>query len=212
MQSYSMQIDWATENLRVIRTLMERNAVYRRALAPLMGAVGLTGLAAAVVATLCRARTARAFAAFWMGVALICLAEAFWLIRRQALKDAEAFWSPPTRRVAQALSPAFFAGLMAGLIFLWLQPGGALAVWWLVPGWMALYGCALHAAGFFMPRGFRLFGWAFIVGGCGVGTALCLGGPPSIPLANWAMGVLFGGAHLAYGIYLQFTEQRGNEA
>ena len=41
-----------SENLKVIRTLMERGAVYRRALAPLMGAVGLTGLAAAVAAAL----------------------------------------------------------------------------------------------------------------------------------------------------------------
>ncbi len=205
-----MQTDWAVENLKVIRTLMERSAVYRRALGPLMGAVGLTGLVAAVAASLCKAGTPRAFAGFWMVVAVICLAEAFLLIRRQALKEAEAFWSPPTRRVVQALSPAFFAGWMAGLIFLWLEPGGALAVWWLVPGWMGLYGCALHAAGFFMPRGFRLFGWAFILGGCLLGTALCLVGPPSIALANWAMGALFGATHLAYGIYLHFTEQHRN--
>ena len=43
-----------------------------------------------------------------------------------------------------------------------------------------------------------------------IGAALCLGGPPPIPLANWAMGILFGGPHLAYGTYLHFTEQRGN--
>ncbi len=207
-----MQTDWAAENLKVIRTLMERGAVYRRALAPLMGAIGMTGIFASVGAAICNVRTARGFAGFWMAVAAISLAEAFVLIRRQALNEAEAFWSPPTRRVAQALSPAFFAGLMAGLIFLWLQPGGAQAVWWLVPGWMGLYGCAIHAAGFFMPRGFRLFGWAFIVGSCLLGMALCVGGPPSIPTANIAMGVLFGGSHLAYGIYLFFTEQRRNAA
>ncbi|HEX3720976.1 MAG TPA: hypothetical protein VH595_23745 [Verrucomicrobiae bacterium] len=194
----------------MIRTLMERTAVYRRALAPLMGSVGLTGCAAAVVAALCKVRTARAFAGFWMVAAVICLVEAFLLIRRQALKEDEVFWSPPTRRVIQAVSPAFFGGMMAGLIFLWLRPGGALAVWLLVPGWMVLYGCALHAAGFFMPRGFKLFGWAFVVGGCALGMGLCLCGPPEIALANWAMGALFGGAHLAYGIYLYFTEQRGN--
>jgi hypothetical protein len=209
-QSLFMQNDWAVEDLKVIRTLMERSAVYRRALAPLMAAVGSTGLVAAIAAALCKARTPRAFAGFWMVVGVICLAEAILLIRRQALKEAEAFWSPPTRRVVQAISPAFFAGLMAGLIFLWLEPGGALAVWWLVPGWMALYGCALHAAGFFMPRGFRLFGWAFVVGSCLLGAALCLGGPPSIPMANWGMGGLFGGTHLAYGIYLNFTEKRRN--
>jgi len=205
-----MQTDWAVENLKVIRTLMERSAVYRRALAPLMAAVGSTGLVAAIAAALSHARTARAFAGFWMAVALLSLVEAFLLIRRQALKDADPFWSPPTRRVVQALSPGFFAGLAAGLIFLWLQPGGALAVWLLVPAWMALYGCALHAAGFFMPRGFRLFGWAYILAGCALGAALCLGTPPSIVLANWAMGALFGAPHLAYGIYLYFTEQRGN--
>jgi len=41
-----MRIDWAEENLIVIRTLMERSAVYRRALAPVMGLVGATGIAA----------------------------------------------------------------------------------------------------------------------------------------------------------------------
>jgi hypothetical protein len=210
MQSGPMQQDWASENLHVIRTLMERSAVYRRALAPLMGAVGSTGVAAAVAGALWKVQTPRGFASFWMGVAAICLVEAFLLIRRQALKEDEVFWSPPTRRVVQALFPAFFAGVMAGLIFLWLEPGGSLAVWLLVPGWMTLYGCALHAAGFFMPRGFKLFGWAFVAGGCVLAAGLCLGGPPAVIMANWAMGGLFGGTHLAYGLYLYFTEQRGN--
>jgi hypothetical protein len=212
VQSMAMQTDWASQNLQVIRTLMERSAVYRRALGPLMRAIGATGVLAAIVAGLCHARTAREFAGFWMTVAAICMAEAFFLVRRQALKESEDFWSPPTRRVAQALAPGFFAGFAAGLIFLLLQPGGALAVWLLVPGWMSLYGCALHAAGFFMPRGIRLFGWAFILIGCLLGSVLCLGGPPSIVAANWAMGVLFGGAHLAYGVYLNFSEQSGNAA
>jgi hypothetical protein len=205
-----MQTDWATENLQAIRTLMERGAVYRRALAPLMRAVGLTGLIAAVAAVQCNAGTARAFAAFWMTVALVCVAEAFFLIRRQALKEAEPFWSPPTRRVAQAVAPACFAGFVAALIFLWLQPGGALGVWLLVPGWMACYGCGLHAAGFFMPRGVKLFGWGFVLAACLLGAILCLAGAPPIVTANWAMGVLFGGAHLAYGVYLYFTERPGN--
>lgn len=190
--------------------MMERSAVYRRALGPLVGAVGLIGIAAAVVASLLPAGSAGTFAAYWMGVAAVCLAGAFLMIRRQALKDAEPFWSPPTRRAAQALSPAFVAGFVAGLIFLWVKPPGALAVWLLVPGWMVLYGCGLHAAGFFMPRGFKLFGWAFIVGGCALGAALFIEPTPAISLAHWAMGLLFGASHLAYGIYLHFTEKGGN--
>ncbi|MGP8200714.1 MAG: hypothetical protein ACLQU4_14560 [Limisphaerales bacterium] len=205
-----METDWAVKNLQVIRTLMERGAVYRRALAPVMGAVGLTGVVAGVLAAALKVRTAGAFAGFWMAVAFLCVAEAFWFIRRQALKDSEPFWSPPTRRVAQAVSPPFFAGFAAGLIFLSIGPGGALAIWLLVPGWMVLYGCALHAAGFFMPRGFKLFGWAFIGVGCLLGAALCLGSPPSAAGVNWAMGALFGGPHLAYGVYLYFTEKDGN--
>jgi hypothetical protein len=200
-----MQTDWASENLQVIRTLMERGAVYRRALAPVMGAVGLTGLAAAGVAAAANVRTAGAFAGYWMGVAVICLGEALLLVRRQALKDQEPFWSPPTRRVAQALLPAFFCGLAAGLA---LARGDWAEVWLLPPLWMALYGCALHAAGFFMPRGIKLFGWGFIAA---AGIWL-FAGPRSLSAAHWAMGVFFGGAHAAYGVYLYFTEKRGNAA
>jgi hypothetical protein len=203
VQSASMQTDWASENLQVIRTLMERGAVYRRALAPVMGAVGLTGLAAGGVAAAAGMGTAGAFAGYWMGVAVICLAEALLLIRRQALKDQEPFWSPPTRRVAQALLPAFFCGLAAGLALARADWAG---VWLLPPFWMALYGCALHAAGFFMPRGFKLFGWGFIVAAC----FWLWAAPHTLAAAHWAMGVFFGGAHAAYGVYLYFTEKRGN--
>lgn len=210
VQSIGMETDWAAENLRVIRTLMERSAVYRRALAPLMGAVGLAGVAAAIVAPFAPVRSPRAFAGYWMAVAAICLAGAFLLIRRQALNDAEPFWSPPTRRAAQALSPAFFAGFAPGLMFLCAEPRTPLAVGLLVPGWMVLYGCGVHAAGFFMPRGFKLFGWLFIAGGCVLGAAMSFGPAPALSWMHWAMGVIFGGSHLAYGIYLYFTEKHGN--
>jgi hypothetical protein len=212
MQSLAMQTNWAEENLRVIRTLMERGAVYRRALAPVMGAVGVTGLAAAVGAAVGGVRTARAFAGFWTAIGVVCLAEAFALIRVQALKAAEEFWSPPTRRVAQAVAPAFLCGFAAGTACLWLAPETASAAWLLAMAWMALYGCALHAAGFFMPRGIKVLGWGFVVAGC-----LCLGAAAvgrwderlAVADANWAMGVVFGGAHAAGSVYLYFTEKRG---
>ncbi len=203
MQSLAMQTDWASENLQVIRTLMERSAVYRRALAPVMGAIGLTGLAAAGLAVVAGITTGGAFAGYWMTVAAFCLAEALLLVRRQALKEQELFWSPPTRRVTQALGPSLFCGLVAGLAGLRMNPDMA----WLLPAvWMVLYGCAMHSAGFFMPRGFKLFGWGFIVAGCFWMRAAT----PSLTSANWAMGLFFGGAHAAYGLYLYFTEKHGN--
>jgi hypothetical protein len=82
---------------------------------------------------------------------------------------------------------------------------------WLPLSWVILYGCAFHAAGFFMPRGMRLFGWAFIIGGCAL---FALGLPDRGRPLDWAhglMGLFFGALHLAYGVYLYFTEQRRNE-
>ena len=39
-----MDSNWAEKNLEAIRTLMERSAVYRRALAPIMSFTGVVGL------------------------------------------------------------------------------------------------------------------------------------------------------------------------
>src|SRR5688572_22132653 len=50
VQSSAMQSNWAEENLLIIRTLMERSAVYRRALAPIMVAIGVLGVVAAFLA------------------------------------------------------------------------------------------------------------------------------------------------------------------
>jgi len=44
MQSVNMQTNWAEENLQTIRTLMERSAVYRRALAPIVIYAGVIGV------------------------------------------------------------------------------------------------------------------------------------------------------------------------
>ena len=72
--------------------------------------------------------------------------------------------------------------------------------------WMLFYGCAVHAAGFFMPRGIRWLGWIFIMVGCVLLSLLNLGAAQL--QSNLLMGVIFGGLHLVYGIYLHFTEQR----
>ena len=42
-----MDNHWAAEHLQTIRTLMERSALYRRALAPIMTFAGAVGTAAA---------------------------------------------------------------------------------------------------------------------------------------------------------------------
>ena len=211
-----MQPDWATENLQIIRTLMERSAIYRRALAPIMLVTGAFGLLAAAVGILAQIESPRSFIFYWVAVGVAPLTTGLLLVRRQALRAAEPFWSPPTRRVAQAVLPSLVAALLlsaAGASL--IGPNRAdefsetLTARLLPLFWILLYGCACHAAGFFMRRGIRLFGWILILGGCvwffagALGLRIALAG-------HWFMGFFFGVLHLAYGVYLLFTEPRAN--
>ena len=212
-----MESNWAAEHLQVIRTLMERSALYRRALAPIMIFNGVIGLGAAALGWALPVGSLPGFIWFWAAVAVVGLAGSLLLVRRQALKAAEPFWSPPTRRVSQALLPPLAAGFLLSTVMLLraasVPPpsGGVPELAWLPLSWVVLYGCAFHAAGFFMPRGMKVFGWAFILGGC---VLFAIGVPNGLDPAHYAhgtMGFFFGGLHLAYGVYLYFTEPRRNE-
>ncbi len=212
MQSLAMDADWASRNLQVIRTLMERSARYRRALAPVLIVIGIFGVVAAVVPCFVPIEENGSFAAFWMAVGLAALVAAFVLVRGQALKEAEPFWSSPTRRVTQAFLPAFFIGFIAGLSFICLDFPARKAGWILPPIWMVCYGSGLHAAGFFMRRGIKLLGWIFVILGSALGlTAISQQGLRSPAAGHYAMGIFFGLMHVGCGVYLYFTEKGKNE-
>lgn len=211
VQSRHMETNWAADNLQTIRTLMERSAIYRRALAPILLFAGVLGVVAAVAGWVFKLNSIRAFGSLWLGTAGVAVAGAFLIARRQSLKDHEPFWSPPTRRVAQALLPALAAGLFLGLLITLTNSGDEYALF-LVLIWTLFYGCALHAAGFFTPRGMKLFGWLYIGGACGFFGFLAALHFGSNPNANLVMGIFFGVPHLAYGTYLYLTEKRGNES
>jgi len=198
--------NWAEENLKAIRSLMEQARVYRRAMAPLALLVGTMGVVAAGVAQALGCVGPEYFAVYWLGVAVVSALAALLLIRRQALKSDEEFWSPPTRRVAQAMLPMLAAGLALGLFEL-LEETGARNSARLAAFWLILYGGALHAAGFFMRRGIKLLGWIYVVFG-----SFILFFSRIEPLsfinentAHWLMGFGFGAINLAYGVYLKLT-------
>lgn len=208
-----MENNWASENLQTIRTLMERSALYRRALAPIMIVAGTMGAVASTIPHFINVDTNSSFSLFWTIISGVVFLTSLFLVRRQALRDAEPFWSLPTRRVWQALLPNFFAGIMVGLLFYIRDLTPSDTVWILPPVWMLFYGCGLHAAGFFMQRSMRWFGWAFIIFGllllfCAVSDVRL----QSIQAAHYMMGIFFGVSHLAFGIYLFFTERKKNEA
>jgi hypothetical protein len=220
-----MQTPSASDHLQVIRTLMERSALYRRALAPITIFVGSLGLIAAIAGWKLRIVQPVPFILYWYVVGALAISGAFLMVRRQALKDAEPFWSPPTRRVARAMLPPLAAGFMLGALFALSEiapaagagPSTGLTPRWIylicLPLlWVILYGCAVHASGFFMTRGMQLFGWIIIAGGC---VSFLVGAPEESQIALVSYGIMggfFGLLHIAYGAYLYFTENRESES
>jgi len=201
-----MESNWAAEHLQVIRTLMERSALYRRALAPIMLYVGTLGVLAGAGGIVCHFETLRAFCGWWLATAVVAVIGAFLIARRQALKDKESFWSPPTRRVAQALLPPLAAGLFLSVMLVVLDAEHM--QWLFIFLNVFFYGCALHAAGFFMPRGMKLFGWLIILlAGATLLVTPILQTDPCPVLDHALMGFFFGVLHLAYGVYLYLTEK-----
>lgn len=204
---------------------MERSALYRRALAPVMSWAGGAGILGAAFGCFLKIEAGAAFIVYWMGVAVFVVGGAFLLVRRQAIKSSEPFWSPPTRRVAFALSAPLSVGFVLGLFFLalWLKqpvadpPTGmtddAGQLFWLPALWALFYGCALHAAGFFAAQSLRRFGWLVIIAGMSVliWVFFSIQGEDhpmaSWQASHWLMGALFGFLQLAYGGYLFVTEK-----
>ena len=221
-----MNPNWAEENLQTIRTLMERSALYRHALAPIMTTVGIIGFFAAVFGRLFKIMSPTSFVTYWFVVAAIALTASFLMARRQTLQDAEPFWSPPTRRIAQALFPPLLAGFVLGGLVMVVDhlptesdpPTGEWPASWmfvtlLVPMWIILYGCAVHSAGFFISSGMRLFGLLLLILGCC--SFLFTNNLSSQGLVNFAyiaMGSVFGLLHLLCGTYLAVTEKGKNAA
>ena len=213
-----METNWAEDHLQTIRLLMERSALYRRALAPISIYVGAVGVAAAVAGCAFKIDLSAKFALYWLAVSLVALTGGLVLVRRQAIRHSETFWSPPTKRVAQAMAPAMVVGLAFGLMVAkWSADfqeryDSKFISLGLIVLLSLLYGLALHAAGFFMPRGIRLFGWGIVLAGLILlGAMVWTDFSTSNISPHAVMGVIFGASHLAYGIYLYFTERK-NEA
>jgi len=201
----------AAEHLQAIRTLMERSALYRRTLAPILLCVGSVGCVAALGGSALGIDLLPWFCAWWLGAAAIAIAGAFVIARRQAMQDGEPFWSPPALRVTQALVPPLSAGLLVSLALVAFAPADLR--WPFVLANALFYGCAVHAAGGFMPRGVTLFAWLIIA----VAGVLLFIRPGLFPgmgarLDHALMGAVFGLAHLAYGVYLYVTDPRKTTA
>jgi hypothetical protein len=206
-----MEQNSAAAHLQVIRTLMERSALYRRTLAPIMLFVGTLGVLASLGGIGFKIEAFRLFCAWWLVTALVAVTGALLITRRQALKDGEPFWSPPTQRVTQAIVPPLVSGLFFSVLLAALDAEELVLLFIFLNAFF--YGCALHAAGFFMSRGVRRFGWLLLaLAGLLLVLLAVLEVDSSALLDHALMGFFFGALHLAYGGYLYVTEKRKTAA
>jgi hypothetical protein len=197
----------AEEDLRVIRSLMERATVYRAISAPAALVAGLLSIFAASAIylndqtrlSINRPVQGRAFAAIWLAVLAIAVATNAFFIWREAKKDGRPFISSGMKLSLRAIAPNL---LIPAAITVWFLVSGykGATEQELVVAWIAFYGLALLSTGLFAPRSLVCLGWAFLL------TALVLPAlknavgdlPANLP--NIAMGITFGLYHLIYAV------------
>lgn len=188
---------------------MERSALYRRAVAPLHLLAGGVGIAAAGSAAALGLDSPRSAVFFWLFTGLVVGSCALAVVRRQALSEGEPFWTPPARRVFQAVFPGFAAGALLAVPTLADRPMGQNLADLIPAAWMILYGISMHASGFFLPHGPRRLAWIFLLAGLGLGLAqgFSIWTPRPVDF-HWSMGATFGLFHLLSGLGLNLAERQ----
>jgi len=200
----------AEEDLRVIRTLMERANVYRA----ISGPTALVGgcLAVALTATIwvrehrwaesapevMRHISTRGFAAFWLGALAIVIVVNSLFVWREAHRDGRPLISPAMKLALRAILPCLVLPAATTIWFFYdgYEFDNELL---LVRVWIGFYGLALIATQHFAPRSLVLLGWAFLL--TAAAMMICSRqledyATPLVP--NLAMGITFGLYHFIY--------------
>jgi hypothetical protein len=195
----------AEEDLRIIRSLMERATIYRAISAPTALVAGLLAILASVAIHVhdeimnLPAIGPRQFASIWLVVLLLILIANTFFVSREAKRDGRLFVSPGMKLALRAvipclLIPTAFTGWFFTTGFLGAQELD------LVVLWIAFYGLALLSTQLFAPRSLALLGWAFLLSGLAVPAMTNTLENLTDNLPNLAMGITFGCYHLVYAI------------
>lgn len=178
----------AIENLRFIRRTMESAGSFTAV--PGWGgvAVGLSALAAALVAGT-RSTTA-AWLALWLAEAVVAACIVLVAAHRKARDAGASLWRGPGRKFATGMAPPLFAGLVLTLLFAQLGQAERL------PGpWLLLYGTAVVTGGMFSARVIPVMGLCFVTLGIAASFA-------PIQWGDALMALGFGGLHIAFGLVI----------
>lgn len=198
----------AEEDLRVIRTLMERATIYRAISAPTALIAAVLSIATAAVIywnnegelVFNHVIRDRQFAEIWLSVLAMTLAGNTFFIWREARRTNRPFVSPAMKLALRAILPCI---LVPAAFTSWFLSTGYLGgvELELVVIWIVSYGLALLSTTLFAPRSLTLLGWAFLLSGLAVPaiTNVIEGSPVDVPVA--AMGITFGFYHLVYAVF-----------
>ena len=175
----------ALSNLRYIREAMERASSFTSI--PGWGgvAVGITAIAAAVMAH--RAGLSRTWLLIWLGEAVLAAAIAGVTMVRKAARSQVSFRGAPARR----FFISYFAPIVAGAaLTIFLARHGFHAA--LPAAWLLLYGASFVSSGAYSIPVVPVMGICFML----LGLAACL-----VPFtaANVLLGIGFGGLHVIFG-------------
>ncbi|HEY3897798.1 MAG TPA: hypothetical protein VGM54_04245 [Chthoniobacter sp.] len=190
----------AEENLRVIRSLMEKATIYRAVSAPTALA---GGVAALVVSTLWMQNlflkwlesfkwlepSVDSFRIRWFLALIFTLAVNSLLILREARRRGDPLISPGMRAAMVALLPPMLCGAVFFLIMGPVHTPVYLAVF---------YGLALLATGHFAPRSIVWLGWSFLIAGLVGYLSIVDGSFSAMCTPDRFMVLTFGGFHFVY--------------
>jgi hypothetical protein len=198
----------AEEDLRVIRTLMERATVYRAISAPTALVGGMLSLLSAALIHLTtepdslnllgRAIRPREFAFIWIDVLVLTVIANIFFVWREAKSSGRPFISSGMRLALRAIAPNLIVPAIFTLWFLkkdFLLEAVELE---LVMIWVVFYGLALLSTALFAPRSLAILGWAFLLTGVAVPILANRLEGLLDDLPNVVMGVTFGLYHLIY--------------
>jgi hypothetical protein len=193
--------EYASRQLRVIRSLMERATVYRALSAPTALVGGLLSLGGFAVAYLAKHNrhyplSQAEFLGVWLTIlALTCMANTIFLAKG-ASRRGEPFFSSGMRCALLSVMPVFFS---AGILTFMIHRPIHQALLWI---WA--YGLGLLATQHFAPRSLILLGMTFFLSGCVLFPLwkpifMTPGhGEPSTLVVSGLLAATFGGYHLAY--------------
>jgi|SRR4051794_39517482 len=192
--------DRAEQDLRVIRSLMERATTYRAISAPTALCGAVLAIAAAFFINKDETRP-RSFVVIWLGVLVLVLCANTLFVWREATRAGRPFFSASMKMAIRAVTPCLIIPLALTMWYLTTGYLGAQELL-LVAIWIAFYGLALLATSFFAPRSLVVLGWCFLLSALAI-PIVASNAPEEISalqLPNVLMAVTFGGYHLIYAL------------